>query len=145
MSHKGKFRPMNPSKYQGDPTNIIYRSGLELRMCLHLDSNPNVIKWGSEEIIVPYFDPSSGKWRRYYPDFLITVKKPDGGTLTQMVEIKPSSQCKPPKIPAKKTKRYITEMLTYGTNFSKWQAAEAYCADRNWKFKIITEKDLGYK
>jgi len=26
MSYKGKYRPENPKKYKGDPTNIVYRS-----------------------------------------------------------------------------------------------------------------------
>lgn len=144
MSYKGKFSPSNPEKYDGDPTNIIYRSFLELRFMQYLDSNASVLKWQSEEFCIPYFDPATNRARRYFPDFLVVVKNGQG-TLTQLVEIKPEYQTKPPKVPSRKTKRFIHETLTYGTNISKWKAAEEFCKDRNWKFKIITEKDLGIK
>jgi hypothetical protein len=108
----------------------------------HLDSNSGVLKWSSEELAIPYFDPSTNRMRRYFVDFIVVVKT-NSGTLTQMVEIKPSAQCVPPKAPTKKSRRYITEMLTWGTNQAKWKAAEEYCKDRNWKFKVITEKELG--
>ena len=146
MAYKGRFRPNNPSKYDGDPTNIIYRSGLELRFMQYLDSNPSVLKWQSEEFAVPYFDPPSNRWRRYFVDFLVVVKT-STGTLTHLVEIKPASQCIPPKgemhKDGRKNRRLIKEQLTYVTNQAKWEAAKEYAADRNWQFKIITDKDLG--
>ena len=45
MSYKGKFRPKNPKKYKGDPTNIIYRSLLERRFMVYCDDTPAIIKW----------------------------------------------------------------------------------------------------
>ena len=42
----------------------------------------------------------------------------------------------------KKTKKYITEVVTYGVNQAKWKAAEEFCEKRGWKFKVLTEKDL---
>ena len=139
--YQGRFIPSYPKKYLGDPTNIIFRSSLELRFMQYLDSNSNIIGWENEETIVPYYDPSTNKWRRYFPDFVIVVKS-GSGTITQMIEIKPASQCQPPKVPAKRTKRFISEMLTWGTNSSKWKAADEYCKDRKWVFKIITDKDI---
>ena len=32
MSYKGYFKPKNPKKYKGDPTNIIYRSLWEKKL-----------------------------------------------------------------------------------------------------------------
>jgi len=55
MSYKGKFRPKNPNKYKGNPSNIIYRSLLERRFMVYLDNNPSILKWQSEEIIYPMF------------------------------------------------------------------------------------------
>lgn len=144
MAWQGRFKPNNPQKYDGDPTNIIYRSSLELRFMQHLDSSPGVLKWQSEEFFIPYFDPSTNRPRRYFVDFLVVVKHGES-TLTQLIEIKPANQCNPPKIPAKKTRRFVNEVLTYGTNQAKWKAATDYCLDRGWKFKVITEKDLGIK
>ena len=69
MAYKGKFKPHNPFKYVGDPTNIIYRSLWELRFMRYLDSHPNVTQWASEEITIPYFSPVDKKIHRYFPDF----------------------------------------------------------------------------
>jgi hypothetical protein len=43
------------------------------------------------------------------------------------------------------TKRYLTEVKTWGVNQAKWKAANEFCKDRGWKFKIVTEDDLGIK
>ena len=40
---KGIFKPRNPQKYKGNPTNIIYRSSWELKMMSHFDGHPNII------------------------------------------------------------------------------------------------------
>jgi hypothetical protein len=56
MKHKGKFTPINPQKYRGDATNIIYRSSWK-RVMLWLDKHSQVISWSSEEV-VPYKSPA---------------------------------------------------------------------------------------
>jgi hypothetical protein len=144
MAYKGRFVPSHPEKYDGDPTKIVYRSHWEYRFMSYLDTNSGVVKWSSEEVIVPYFDGASNKWRRYFPDFVVVVKQGEG-TLTQMIEIKPHKECSPPvKSPTAKTnRRYLKESMTYITNQCKWKAAEEFCADRNWKFKVVTERDMG--
>jgi len=38
------------------------------------------------------------------------------------------------------TKRYIEEVKTWGTNLSKWRAAQEFCDDRGWTFMVLTEK-----
>ena len=142
-THKGYYKPRNPNKYNGDPSNIIYRSSWE-RMCMvYFDNNPNVLQWGSEEVIVPYRSPIDGRLHRYYPDFLIKVLTSKGDTDTILIEVKPYSQTQPPIVRSRKTKKYINEVATYGINSSKWQFAKEYCKDRGWKFQIITEKELG--
>ena len=62
---------------------------------------------------------------------------------TIMVEVKPFKETKEPKIQTRKTLRYINEVKTYAINTYKWKYAREYCADRRWKFIIITEKELG--
>ena len=142
-THKGYYKPRNPDKYNGDPNNIIYRSSWE-RMCMvYFDNNPNVLQWGSEEVIVPYRSPIDGRLHRYYPDFLIKVLTSKGDTDTILIEVKPYSQTQPPIVRSRKTKKYINEVATYGINSSKWQFAKEYCKDRGWKFQIITENELG--
>ena len=142
MSYKGYFKPRNPSKYKGDPTNIIHRSGLELRLMKFLDEQDNIVKWGSEELAIPYKSPIDGRYHRYFPDFYVKKKITDGTIREQLIEVKPSDQCKPPRKQNKVTKRYLTEVKNWGINSAKWKAAEEYCKDRRWTFIIITEKDL---
>lgn len=142
MSYKGYFKPRNPGKYKGDPTNIIYRSGLELRLMKFLDEQENIIKWGSEELSIPYKSPIDGRYHRYYPDFYVKKLITDGSVREQLIEVKPSMQCRPPKKQTRVTKKYITEVKNWGINSAKWKAAEEYCKDRRWTFVIITEKDL---
>ena len=55
--YKGNFKIKNPQKYKGNPTNIIYRSLMELRFMKHCDTNDNILKWSSEEIAIPYISP----------------------------------------------------------------------------------------
>jgi hypothetical protein len=145
MAYKGKFQPKNPSKYEGDSTNIVYRSLWELKYMMWLDGHQDVIKWSSEEFCIPYLSPIDGRYHRYFPDFKVKQKNRDGIVETIVVEIKPSVQTVEPKQQTRKTKRYITEVYTWGVNQAKWKAAEEYCADKKWAFKIMTEKELGIK
>jgi hypothetical protein len=143
MAYRGKYRPKSPNKYNGDPTNIVYRSSWELRLMNWLDSNHNVIKWSSEEVVVPYKHPITGKWHRYFPDFMAVMKDKNGTNKTYMIEVKPKKQVDPPEKKTKITKRYLQEVQTYAINSYKWKYAKEYCKDRNWIFIVITEKELG--
>jgi hypothetical protein len=107
------------------------------------DINPSIIEWGSETVIVPYISPIDKKVHRYFVDFYIKVKNKNGAIQKYLIEIKPERFTKPPAIPAKKTKNFINEVFQYGVNEAKWKAAFEFCQDRNMKFMIITEKDLG--
>lgn len=140
---KGFFRPRNPQKYKGDFKNIVYRSSWELKMMMWLDSHTDIIEWNSEEIIIPYKSPIDGKYHRYFPDFYVKKRNKEGIIETILIEIKPFKQTQEPKKQSRITKSYITEVKTWGINSYKWKAAREYCADRKWKFQIITEKELG--
>jgi hypothetical protein len=145
MSYKGKFRPKFPQKYKGDPTNIIYRSLWERNCMVYFDQNPSVLKWSSEEVIVPYKSPIDGRWHRYFPDFLIRVRNKEGMTETILIEVKPFKETREPKKRSRVTRQYLYEVRTWGINSAKWKAAKEFCKDRKWKFMIITEKELGIK
>jgi len=109
---------------------------------MKLDSDPNVIKWSSEETVIPYTDKATGKLHRYFPDFRVT-RKEGSTTQTYIIEIKPAAQVKEP-VRGKKTKmRFLKEVMTYGKNMGKWEAAERYCEMKGYKFQILTEKELG--
>ena len=141
---KGKFRPKNPEKYQGDPTNIIYRSSWEKIFCNWCDTKEFVKKWQSEEKAIPYYDPIQKKWRRYFPDFLIHYEDKRGIMMTEMIEIKPAFQVEgPPTNPKRRTKAWMNAVQTYINNQAKWKAAMEFCENRGYNFRIMTEKELG--
>ena len=143
--HKGKFKPRNPTKYRGDPTNITYRSSWEFKFMAYIDSHSDVIEWSSEEFSIPYRSPIDNKIHRYFPDFLVKKKNMLGVIESVVVEIKPAKETKAPIVRAKPTKQYLREVYTWGINSAKWKAAEEFCRDRKWKFSIMTEHDLGIK
>ena len=141
--YKGRYHVNNYEKYTGNPNNVIYRSFWEFKFMKYCDNNPNVLEWGSEEIVIPYLSPVDGKIHRYFVDFKIQVQAKDGLLRTYLIEVKPQKQTLPPIFPGKRTQRYLTESLTFIKNQAKWAAAREYCKDRNWEFKIITEHELG--
>lgn len=143
MYHKSKYTPLHPEKYKGDPTDIICRSSWERKFCVWCDHNSAVLEWGSETTIIPYICPTDGRAHRYFCDFKIKVKDNTGAVKTYLVEIKPAAQTVPPVQPSRRTRRYITEVMTYGKNQAKWQYAREYCKDRGWEFVILTEHHLG--
>ena len=137
MRYKGKFRPENIKKYKGNSSNIVYRSGWELDFMRYLDRQPNVLKWSSEEIIIPYKSPIDGQWHRYYPDFWVKT-----ATGESVIEIKPKKQTVPPKPNPKHKRRYLREVKTWGINEAKWKAAKEVCENKGWKWQILTEDIL---
>jgi TnsA endonuclease N terminal len=143
MAYSGKFSLKNTNKYLGDPTNIWYRSLWERRVMVRLDDDPNVIEWSNEEIIIPYLSPIDGRWHRYFPDFFVRVRNRNGVQEAMILEVKPLKQSIPPPIKKRITRQYIQEVATFGINEAKWKAADEYCKNRGWTFKVITEKDLG--
>jgi len=142
MSYKGWFTPKNPNKYKGNADRIVYRSSWELRVMKNFDENPSVIWWASEEMFVKYVSPIDKRVHRYFPDFVVRLKKKDGKEATMMLEVKPEKQTKPPK-QSRRTRKMLAEVATYAINQEKWKAAELFCLEHGWQFKILTEKELG--
>ena len=143
MSYKGKYYPSFPRKYKGDPTNIIYRSLWERKFMVYCDKNQNILEWASEEIAIPYRSPIDNRVHRYFPDFYMKVRETNGKIKNYVIEVKPAKQTKPPTKPKRQTKGYIREAYEYARNQAKWKMAKEYCADRQWEFKVVTEKELG--
>jgi hypothetical protein len=142
-TRKGIFKPKNPKKYYGNPTQIIFRSGWEFNYMMKLDHDPDVIKWSSEEIAIPYVSPLDNKIHRYYPDFEIWKK--DGSHL--LIEIKPEYQQTAPLVEmtkkGKPSKSSLKQVMTYAVNARKWQAARAWCKQRGITFQVLGETALG--
>jgi hypothetical protein len=144
-AYKGRWKPTNIAKYNGDVNNITYRSSWELKFMNWLDSRSNVISWNSEETIIPYMSPVDGKPHRYFVDFKFQVRSPEGIITTYLAEVKPKKYTVPPIQPKRKSKAYIEEVHMWVVNNAKWIAAREYCADRAYKFVIVTEVELGIK
>jgi hypothetical protein len=139
------YIPKNPEKYKGKYP-IILRSNLERKFVQWCDNNPAIVYWSSESLEITYPDPfgkrnNDGKikTRRYYPDFIIRTSKGE----TFVVEIKPYSETLlPKKTPKKSEKTYLQEVYKYKKNLGKWQACDIFCRNKNYQFKIVTEKNL---
>lgn len=139
---QGIFTPQNKEKYRGSFP-IYYRSSYELKFQKWADSNPNVISWGSETVIIPYQNPLTGRISRYFTDFNITMRDKNGEIKKFLIEIKPSSQTVPPVQKNRKTKSLLYQQSEYIKNQAKWQAATEWCTKKNMTFVILTEKHLG--
>jgi len=107
-----------------------------MRFC---DSNPAVISWNSEELVIPYRCLTDKKMHRYFIDFVIQFKT---GPI-RCIEVKPKKQTIAPR-PRKgnASARQLSEAATYAKNISKWSAAEKYCTDRGMIFEIWDEYTL---
>jgi hypothetical protein len=136
---QGVFTPVNKSKFLG--VSAIYRSGLELKFMRFCDSNQNVIKWGSENVIIPYISPLDGRAHKYYVDNFVVIKEGDQ-VKKYLIEIKPSKQTIPPVTKYKKKEHLIYEQSMYVKNQAKWQAATEFCKKKGLEFLILTEKHL---
>lgn len=138
MAYSGKYRVKNKQKYTGDVSNVIYRSLWEKHVMKYLDMSNDVVKWGSEEVVIPYIWDIDQKWHRYFMDFCYTTR----AGKTYLIEIKPDKQTKKPEFKGRKTKRYINESLDYVKNQNKWEAAKKLVEQKGWIFEIWTEHTL---
>ena len=111
----------------------------------YLDTHPSVLAYASEEIRIAYVSPVDNEFHTYYPDFFVRARTKDGKIKDMIWEVKPHKQSIEPTAQTKITKRYLNEVVTYGVNKAKWEAAVKYCAKRGWEFCVITEKELGFK
>jgi hypothetical protein len=117
-------------------------------MMLVLDKNPNVLSWGSENVIIPYYKSVEKRNARYYLDFYLKIQL---GELIKefIIEVKPHSQTEERKYRAgTKQSTIIFEKVQFLTNSDKWSAAQKWCKEqkdkknRDIEFIIITEKNI---
>lgn len=147
LSHRNKsykqgyYYPKHPEKLLGNHKHAIYRSGLELSYFRILDANPQVVKWGSEEVIIPYY--FNNKWHKYYVDLVVFLQQ--GPILKKLfIELKPYKQTQMPKnSPRKKPQNYMYECYEWNKNNAKWASAKEFARRTGCEFHILTEKDLG--
>lgn len=136
MAFRARFIPRNPEKYVGDLEKIFARSSWELSVMKYFDSKPSVIRWGSEEVVIPYLSPADNKVHRYFPDFFVEYKDIDGNILKEIVEVKPLHESEEKYAKSDRSKSALE------VNEAKWKSASLYCESRGMKFRVITEKSI---
>jgi hypothetical protein len=133
---------VNPEKYIGDPTKLLYKSSWEqnaFRMC---DNNPNIVRWGYEVIKIQYAKPVGATFKitTYFPDLYLEYFDKEQNFIKEVIEIKPKSQTQPSKKKNVKTRLY--ENSVYLVNMAKWKAAKTWCNSRGIRFSVLTENSL---
>jgi hypothetical protein len=139
--YQGWYKPRYPEKYKGNVDKIVFRSGLELKFFRFFDLNKVILRWNSEEVVVPYVSDLDGHLHRYFVDAWLKVKGKNG-VKEYLVEIKPFPFTREPAQQNRKTQAYQQKVFEYIKNLNKWKAAAAYATKKGQKFIILTEKDL---
>lgn len=138
---QGIYKPVHAEKYTGgkDPR---YLSSWELKFFKWCDINPNVVKWSSESVCLPYISPVDKKMHRYFVDNVVYIK--EGQKIVKyLIEIKPYRQTLPPtKHGNKKNSTILYETATFAVNQAKWSAAKTWCKKNGYIFQLVTEKDF---
>lgn len=138
---QGLYQPTNKHKYTGR-SNPRYLSGWELKFFRWCDKNPNVLEWSSENVIIPYVNPLTGRTHRYMVDNRVVIREGDN-VVKYLIEIKPKRQTRRPTSHGnKKQSTMLYENIEYVRNQAKWAAAKKWCDKHGYKFQIVTEDEL---
>jgi len=162
---KGEFIPRHPEKclnkngkYPPNKSKITFRSSWESIFANWCDIEENVIEWGSELIEIPYFSQIDQKSHVYVTDFVFLSKNRDGTVDKWLIEVKPAiqvprldecGQIKYPdlgqkkKLTQKKIERWQETCNVLRKNHEKWTQARLWAKAHGYKFKVITESELG--
>ena len=132
----GRFIPKNPQKYVGNPNRIMFRSSWELAFFKWLDQTEAVLRWGSEELHIPYVHPFDGRVHRYFPDIVVLYKDKSNQLVKEIIEIKPHKESVASSRMSEEDKRRFV------INQAKWQAAEKFAISNGAKFRVLTEKSM---
>jgi len=137
MAGQGRFIPKNPQKYVGKSINrIFFRSSWELAFMKWLDSTDAVLRWGAEELAIPYVHPLDGKMHRYFPDMIVMYIDATGQVKKEIIEIKPYKES---VLTPKATPR---DQQAFLINQAKWASAREYASRNGATFRVLTEKTL---
>ncbi len=104
--------------------NADFESLLEAEHLLLLDHDLSVLCYDVQPVLIPVV----GVPRGYVPDVLVEFRSDEDGAIRdpELREVKSTADLK------KNATKYA----------AKFEAAHAYCEQRGWSFKIITEKDI---
>lgn len=133
---QSQYRIKNPEKYMGNKT-PYFRSSWEFAFMRFCDEHPNVLKWASEAIKIPYRNPFTGKYTVYVPDFFIAYLDTNGQQHNELIEVKPLNQTS-----IKEAKGNRLNQAHAALNEAKWTAARLWCKQNNVTFRIVSENDI---
>ena len=136
MAARGRFLPKFPEKYLGDPTKIFFRSAWELRAMKFFDASEAVLKWGSEELKIPYLKPTDSRVHHYFPDFVVVYRDKMGMVQKEIIEIKPLKES------VQRANMTDYDKVSLVINDAKWKAANEFAKRHGMKFRVITEASL---
>lgn len=153
---QGLYKPVNRGKLikENSQGGVFFRSGLEQKFMIYLDTNDRIISWGSENLSIPYqkteYNPNTRDLETtthtYYPDFYYELRRDDGSISKVVAEVKPSSETMEPKLPAnptaKQLKNFEYSLKMWNKNQAKWAHMIEYCERKGFEFIIITEQLL---
>jgi len=131
----GKYEVVNIDKFVGN-RNPTYRSSWELAFMRMCDNHPNITKWASENVKIPYRHPVSGNYTNYVPDFMIQYVDKNENPHVELIEIKPRNQT------TMESARSQGQKLQTVINAAKWTAAQEWCKRKGIRFKVINEDQI---
>ena len=132
---QGTFEIQNRGKYVGSKA-PYFRSSWELAFMRMCDAHPNITKWASENVKIPYRNPLTNKYTNYVPDFMIQYIDRDGREHVELIEIKPSNQT------TLENARSKGQAMQTVVNAAKWEAAQEWCKRKGIRFKVINEDQI---
>ena len=136
MAFRARFKPKNPHKYEGDAEAIFARSSWEVTCMKYFDSRDDVIRWNSEEVVIPYLSPLDNRVHRYFPDFFVEYRDKNGEIRQEIVEVKPLHESESKFAKSDRSKDALS------VNEAKWKSAAIYCEQRGMIFRVLTEKSI---
>jgi len=131
----GKYKVVNTGKLVGG-RNPTYRSSWELAFMRMCDNHPNITKWASENVKIPYRNPTTGHYSNYVPDFMVQYTDKDGKQHVELIEIKPRNQT------TMESARSQGQKIQTIINAAKWTAAQEWCKRKGIRFKVINEDQI---
>ncbi len=133
--HQGEFTPTCPQKYVGKYP-IFFRSSWELKVMIKFDTHPNITKWASEAMRIPYYNPVTQKVCDYIPDFIVEYIDALGNKKIEIVEVKPAKET---FVESAKT---LNNKIALVVNEAKWKSAAQWAQSNGMTFRVMTEQDI---
>ncbi len=151
-SLQGVYNPRVGGPYRGPAKKPVFRSKLELRLMVMLDSPDanNVVSWEYESRKIPYKDKSTVQLdsrgmksfhdRHYTIDFVVRLKT-GFGERTFWIEVKSIHDIEVNKRRKQTKNAKIAEKIRI-KNYCKWMAAAQAAKRSGASFMVVTEKEL---